>query len=124
MAVELQPNWSTLIIIHYSPKVLLRFQPSFTITRAESYTKGEPLAAHFFFETSVVLGAEFEEVEGLLDEDEMGVILSDESPPFGIVVFPESLPFEGEDVWFLMFGLLVFFLDDILIDVSELCLFR
>lgn len=114
------------MIIHYSPKVLLRFQPSFTITRAESYTKGEPLAAHFFFETSVVLGAEFEEVEGLLDEDEMGVILSGESPPFGIVVFPESLPFEdsGEDVWILMFGLLVFLLDDILINVSELCLFR
>ena len=51
--------------------------------------------AHFFFELPVVtvLGAELEEVEGLL-EDETGVILSGESPPFGIVVFPESLPFE------------------------------
>lgn len=54
-----------------------------------------------------------EEVEGLLDEDEMGVIFSGKSPPFGIVVFPESLPFEGEDVWILMVGLLVFLFDDI-----------
>lgn len=53
------------------------------------------------------MGAELEDVEGLLDELLMDVIVSGESPPFGIAVFPESL--DDEEVWIVIVG----FLDDI-----------
>ena len=66
------------------------------------------------------MGAELEEVEGLLDKLLMDVIVSGENPPFGIVAFPESL--DDEEVWILIVGflddeevwlLIVGFLDDI-----------
>ena len=50
------------------------------------------------------MGAELEDVEGLLDKLLMDVIVSGESPPFGIVALPESL--DDEEVWILIVGLL------------------